>query len=105
MIKEIKKYAVLRIFGKQYLVHEGEEILLEGYKSGEITIETLLFVDGDKNDIGKPILEKAKIGYKIIGEEKGEKIEVIKYKSKSRYRRHTGHRSQYTRILIEKISL
>jgi len=105
MDKTIKKYAVLRISGKQYRVSEGDEILIEGYKSGEIKIETLLISYGEKIEIGKPILEKVKIGYKIIGEEKGEKIEVIKYKSKSRFRRHTGFRPQYTRVLVNKISL
>jgi large subunit ribosomal protein L21 len=104
MDKTIKKYAVLEISGKQYRVSEGDEILIEGYKSGEIAIETLLVADGEKVEIGKPTLDKVKIGYKIIGEEKGEKIEIIKYKSKSRYRRHTGFRPQYTRVLINKIS-
>jgi len=104
MKKTSEKYAVLRISGKQYLVHEGEEIFVEGYKTDDIKIDTLLVSNGDKVELGKPVLEKAKIEYKIVGEEKGEKIEVIKYKSKSRYRRHTGHRAQFTKILISKIS-
>ena len=41
---------------------------------------------------------------KVLNEEKGEKVKVFKFKSKSRYRRHRGFRPQYSRILIEKIS-
>ena len=100
------KFAVIRIGGKQYRVTEGEEILIDKLiDAKKVSPEVLLFVDGEKIDIGKPVLAKAKVTVKVLVEvEKGEKIDVFKYKAKSRERRHVGFRAKYTRLLIEKIS-
>jgi len=68
--------------------------------------EVLLFADEGKVKVGKPILKEAKIKIKILAdEEKGEKLYIYKFKAKSRYRRKTGFRPRYSKILIEKISL
>lgn len=100
------KFAVIRIGGKQYRVTEGEEILVDKLSDlKKITPEVLLFVDGDKVEVGTPVLTKIKVKIKVITEvEKGEKIRVFKYKVKSRERRHVGFRAQFTRLLVEKIS-
>ena len=100
------KFAVIRIGGKQYRVTEGEEILVDKLiDAKKVSPEVLLFVDGEKIEIGKPVLAKAKVTVKVLVEvEKGEKIDVFKYKAKSRERRHVGFRAKYTRLLIEKIS-
>ena len=99
------KYAVVRIGGKQYKVSEGKEILVDKLtEPKKFEIETLLLVDGEKVRVGKPIIKEAKIKSKVVTElEKGKKIEIYKFKAKSRYKRHTGFRPQYTRLLIEKI--
>jgi large subunit ribosomal protein L21 len=103
--KSVEKFAVIRIGGKQYKVSEGEEILVDKLIDLKITPEVLLVVDGEKIEVGKPVLTKAKVTVKVITEiEKGEKIDVFKYKAKSRERRHVGFRAKYTRLLIEKIS-
>jgi large subunit ribosomal protein L21 len=99
------KYAIIKIKGHQYKVSEGEEILVDRLGSDKAEPEVLLIVDGDKVQIGKPTLKEAKIKIKTLKEEKGEKIRVLKYKAKSRYRKVRGFRPQYTRLLIEKISL
>lgn len=100
------KYAVIRIKGHQYKVFEGDEILVD--KISDIKIiehEILLFVDGDKVKVGKPTLSDVKVKIKVLTEvEKGKKIDVLKFKAKSRYRKHIGFRPKYTRLLIEKIS-
>jgi large subunit ribosomal protein L21 len=100
------KFAVIRIGGKQYRVSEGDEILVDKLTDvKKVTPDVLLFVDGEKIEIGKPVLTKAKVTVKVLVEvEKGEKIDVFKYKAKSRERRHVGFRAKYTRLLIEKIS-
>lgn len=100
------KYAVLSQNGKQYKVTEGEEILIDGNKTGSKIefSDILLVVDGDKVKIGKPKVSGGKVDAKIIALEKGEKIDVVKYKAKARYRRHLGFRPQYTRIKIERIT-
>jgi len=102
---KIEKFAVIRIAGKQYRVTEGQEILVDKLNDLKVEPEILLFVDGDKVDVGTPVLTKAKVKIKVLKEvEKGEKIDIFKYKAKSRERRHVGFRAQYTRLLVEKIS-
>ncbi|MBI2007586.1 MAG: 50S ribosomal protein L21 [Candidatus Blackburnbacteria bacterium] len=102
------KYAVFSQGNKQYKVSEGQEIVLDrlNSKSGEeIKFDNiLLYVDGDDVKLGNPAVSGAQVLASIIGDEKGEKIRVVKYKAKSRYRRVMGHRSSYTRVKIEKIT-
>jgi large subunit ribosomal protein L21 len=99
------KFAVIRIQGKQYRVSEGQEILVDKMNDLKVEPEVLLFVDGDKVEVGKPVLKTAKVTVKVIKDvEKGEKVDIFKYKAKSRERRHVGFRAQYTRLLVEKIS-
>ncbi|MBL7036524.1 50S ribosomal protein L21 [Candidatus Microgenomates bacterium] len=108
----VKKYAVIRINGRQYIVEEGKELLVDKLslagsagKIETITPEVLLVVVGDSVKVGKPIVTGVSVKIKVITEiEKGKKLRVFKYKSKSRYRKTVGFRPKYTRILIEKIS-
>ncbi len=103
---KIDKFAVIRITGKQYRVTESEEILVDKINDlKKVEPEVLLYVEGDKVEVGTPVLTKVKVKVKVITEvEKGEKIDIFKYKAKSRERRHVGFRAQHTRLLIEKIS-
>ena len=100
------KYAVIGIQGHQHKVSEGEEILVDKITDiKKIEFEVLLLVDGAVVKVGKPTLPDVKIKIKVLTEvEKGKKIDVLKYKAKSRYRKHIGFRPKYTRLLIEKIS-
>ena len=100
----VMDYAVVRIKGHQYKVSEGQEILVDRIGDGKVEADILLVSKAGKVKIGKPVVKDAKVTIKVLGEEKGEKIDVYKYKSKSRYRRHTGFRPQLTRLLIQKIS-
>lgn len=98
------KYAVVKISGHQYKVSEKDEVLVDRLVEKKVEPEVLLVVNDDKVSVGKPKVAGAKVSVKILGEEKGEKIDVRKYKAKSRYRKHIGFRPQYTRLLIQKIS-
>lgn len=100
------KYAVVRVGGKQYKVEEGQTFLVDKLADPKkIEAEVLLSVDGEKVEVGTPLVKNAKIDLKVISEmEKGEKVDVYKFKAKSRYKRHTGFRPQYTKLLVEKIS-
>lgn len=102
------KYAVFSNNGKQYKVSEGEELLMDKLASDGKQAEfgdVLLVVDGDKVKLGEPNIKGAKVLVEILGEEKGDKVRVVKFKAKSRYRRQTGFRHQYTRVKVSKIAL
>jgi large subunit ribosomal protein L21 len=104
-ILSMKKYAVIRLQGRQYKVSEEQELLVDKMNDLKLTPEVLLVADGDKVQVGKPVLKDVKVTLKVVKEmEQGEKIEVYHFKAKSRYRKHTGFRPQYTRVLVEKIS-
>jgi large subunit ribosomal protein L21 len=106
------KYAVFSNNGKQYKVSEGEELLMDhldtpSQDSGRAVdfADVLLVVDGDKVTVGEPTVKGAKVSVDVMGDEKGEKLRVVKYKAKSRYRRTNGFRHQYTRVKVNKIAL
>ena len=69
------KYAVVRITGHQYKVSEGDEVLVDRLAEQKVEPEVLLVVDGDKVSVGKPKVSGAKVTVKVLGEEKGEKID------------------------------
>jgi len=99
------KRLVIRINGRQYEVAEGEEILIDRALGEKINPEVLLIFDGDLVKVGKPLVDKAKVELEVLGEVKGEKIEGIKYKAKSRYRKRYGFRPLFTKVLVKSVSL
>jgi len=100
-------YAVIETGGKQYKVTPGQIIDVERLDVAEgSTIEldkVLLIADGDKVTVGTPTIDGAKVIATSQGNGKGKKIIVFKYKPKVRYRKKTGHRQLYTRLVIDKI--
>ena len=76
-------------------------------KEGElITFEPMLVAsdDGASVKVGTPIVTGSKVTAKIVEHGRAEKISVIKYKPKVRYRRNVGHRQPFTKIIIETIA-
>ena len=65
--------------------------------------QVLLIADGDKVSVGTPTVDGARVVATSQGGGKGKKIIVFKYKPKVRYRKKTGHRQFYTRLVIDKI--
>jgi large subunit ribosomal protein L21 len=102
-----KIYAVIEIGGKQYKVAPKQTIEVErlGVPEGEtVEVDRVLFIGGDGDTlVGNPIIKGAKVVGTCLGEAKGEKVIVFRYKSKVRYRRKKGHRQTYTKILVNEI--
>lgn len=97
-------FAVVKFGGKQHLVTEGQKLEVEGLlaeKPGDLELsEVLLLNVGDNLQIGTPLVEGVKIPAKVVEIGKGEKIDVYKFKAKSRYRKHTGFRPFVTTLEI-----
>lgn len=100
-------FAVIKFKGSQQIVKKGDELQVDkiNAKDGEkVTItEVLLLNMNGETQIGTPILPKAEVIAKIVKQSKGKKIDVYKFKAKSRYRRQSGHRRQLTKIKITSI--
>jgi large subunit ribosomal protein L21 len=95
-------YAIISLGGKQYRVQEGERLLVDRLKvdEGKTLEPRVLLVGGG----GAPDLApSATVTARVVGHELGEKIRIGKYKKRTGYKRHNGHRSRLTRIEIESI--
>lgn len=101
-------FAVIKTGGKEYLVKEGDEIIvdrLENKEKEKIDLETLMIFDDEGKifELGQPNLEK-KVQAEVVSHQKGEKIRVAKFKAKVRYRKVKGFRPHLSTIRILKIN-
>lgn len=101
-------YAVIETGGKQYRVQEGDVITIEKLKvsaGDDIAFDRVLVLnDGEKVQVGSPIIESAKVFGTVVENGKGQKVIIYKYKSKKDYRKKQGHRQPYTMVKIESLS-
>ena len=99
-------YAIIATGGKQYRVSEGDVIYIEKIDAQvDSTVSFDVLLVGNEGDVkvGTPVVEGVKVEGKVVGQVRGEKIIVFKYKSKKSYRRKQGHRQPYTKVEITKI--
>jgi large subunit ribosomal protein L21 len=103
------KYAIVESGGKQYRAEEGSTIevdLLPNQEGEEVVLESVYLVSNDDAiSVGTPTVKGAKVVTKVVAHFKGPKIIVFKYRPKKHYRVKTGHRQQYTRLLVEAIQM
>jgi len=95
-------YAIITVGGKQYRVQEGERLLVDRLKEdeGKTFTPRVLFLGGN----GKPDLApSATVTARVVEHVLGDKVLIGKYKKRTGYRRHNGHRSRLTKIEIEAI--
>ena len=98
--------AVVKISGKQYIVSEKETLLVDLLPEGtkELTLDALLVIDGENTLVGTPTVKDVVVKAKVIDDlVKGDKIRVIRYKSKKRVHKENGHRQKYSKIEITSI--
>ena len=99
-------YAIIAAGGRQYRVSQGDVIYIDKVNQeadSAISFDVLMIgSDGDVK-VGNPVLSGAKVEGKVLGQVKGEKITVYKYKSKKDSKRKIGHRQPYTKVEITAI--
>lgn len=100
----MKTHVVLQISGKQYLCQAGDELLVEHIERNPeeiIEVPVLLSFSEDGESLDVSPKNEAKI--QILEQTKGDKVRVAKFKSKVRYRKVRGFRSQLTRVKVMSI--
>ncbi len=100
-------YAIIKAGGKQQRVQAGDVIEVE-YMHGmgdAVTFHPLLIVEDDGTTHFGKQAERAVVTAKPVGEQKGDKVRVVKFKNKTGYTRHTGHRQLMTLLEISDVSL
>ncbi len=99
-------YAIIETGSKQYRVAEGDVIEVETLPvepGKEIELERVLMVSGPNGvTVGQPVVTGAKVTATVETHGRGKK--VIIYKHKKNYHKKQGHRQNFTRLHIDKIS-
>lgn len=95
-------FAIIQSGGKQYRVQEGDVVRLEKLEAETgATVEfPVLVLGGESVSVGAPRVEGAVVSGEVVSHGRGDKIHVRKFKAKTNYRRHTGHRQSYTEVRI-----
>lgn len=102
-------FAVIKTGGKQYQVSKGNKLQIEKLpkieKGGKVVFDKILLLVDDKDNVtlGTPYLDKVKVEATLIDNKKLKKIDVMKYKNKTRYKRVYGHRQNISEVMIDKI--
>jgi large subunit ribosomal protein L21 len=100
-------YAIVRAGGRQEKVEVGSIVVLDriaGDKDGNVELAPVLFVDGDKITHDAKALGKIKVVGQVLGDERGPKIVIQKFKNKTGYKKRQGHRQELTRLKITSIA-
>ncbi len=107
------KFAVIETGGKQYLVKPGDKIKIERIKAGEglsrkataeggaVHFDKVLLIAGEgETKIGDPYIKGGKISGKLLREGRNKKITHLRYHSKTRYTKKSGHRQIFNEVQI-----
>ncbi len=96
--------AIIATGGKQYIVTKDQTLEVELLGDAKkVEFDVLMTIDGDKVNVGAPLIKDLKVKAEVLEETKGEKIKVLKFKAKKRIKKLTGHRQHYSKIKITSI--
>ncbi|MFO7808453.1 50S ribosomal protein L21 [Guyparkeria sp.] len=101
-------YAVVVTGGKQYRVEQGSKVRVEklsGEAGSAVTLDQVLMVgDGADIKVGTPNVDGASVTAEIVGQGRGKKVEIIKFRRRKHHMKRQGHRQAYTELKITGIS-
>ena len=102
-------FAIIKTGGKQYKVRVGETIDVEKLdveEGAQVRLDQVLLAANDGAVVyGRPVIDGAVVTARVVHQHKGPKLIVFRYKSKSRYRRRTGHRQNLTQLSIQTVEI
>jgi large subunit ribosomal protein L21 len=100
-------YAIVRAGGRQEKVAVGDVLEIDRVDAepgASVQLPVLLLVDGEKVTSDKAALAKAIVTVEVVAATKGPKIEILKYKNKTGYRKRQGHRQRLTQVKVVEVS-
>ena len=101
-------YAVVVTGGKQYRVEQGSKVRVEklaGEAGSTVTLDQVLMIgDGSDIKVGAPTVDGASVTAEIVGQGRGKKVEIIKFRRRKHHMKRQGHRQAYTELKITGIS-
>ncbi|MCB2174738.1 MAG: 50S ribosomal protein L21 [Actinomycetales bacterium] len=96
-------YAIVKAGGRQEKVSVGDILVVDRLSAGTgetVQLPALLLVDGDKVTSDAKALAKVSVTAEVVRDERGPKIDILRYKNKTGYRRRQGHRQELTRLKV-----
>ena len=96
-------YAVVRAGGRQEKVEVGTIVTMDriqGDENGTVQLPAVLLVDGDKVTSDAASLAKVTVTAEVLGDLRGPKIVIQKFKNKTGYKKRQGHRQELTRVKV-----
>jgi large subunit ribosomal protein L21 len=100
-------YAIVKTGGKQYKVAVGDVVQVEKVAGGvgdAVALPALLVVDGDSVTSDAKALAGVSVSGEVVAHTKGPKINILRYKNKTGYKRRMGHRQQLTQVRVTDIT-
>ncbi|MDR1667355.1 MAG: 50S ribosomal protein L21 [Bacteroidales bacterium] len=101
-------YAIVEIAGQQFKVGKDQKIFVhrqKGEEGGKVSFDKVYLIDDeDTVKVGTPIIEGATVNASIISHVRGDKVLIFKKKRRKGYQKLTGHRQDFTQLLIESIT-
>lgn len=100
-------YAIVDIQGQQFKVEKNQKVIvhrLEAEEGAKLDFNKVMLVDNDgKVEVGSPVVKDMVVSATVVGHLRGDKVKVFKKKRRKGYQKETGHRQDFTQILIEDI--
>jgi large subunit ribosomal protein L21 len=96
-------YAIIRAGGRQHKVAIGDVFQADRVQTGPgetVELPVLLLVDGESVTSDPWVLAGVKVTAEVVDHTKGKKIDILKYKNKTGYRKRMGHRQQHTQLKV-----
>ena len=102
-------YAIFVSGGQQFRAEPGKTIQvpkLQAEPGAMVTFDRVLLTsDGKQVHTGAPVVKGAKVTGEVVRHSKGEKIRIFRFARRTGYRRHAGHRQQFTEVKIGDVTL
>ncbi len=96
-------YAIVRAGGRQEKVSVGDVLEIDRLTAepgASVELPVLLLVDGAAVTTDKSALAQATVTVEVVAATKGPKIDILKYKNKTGYRKRQGHRQKLTQVKV-----